>query len=45
LDGPRRGAHRRRLEARDRRNVALFDGELSERGRMYAGKGGVQVDW
>jgi uncharacterized protein with beta-barrel porin domain len=30
------------------RNVALFggfDGEFSGRGRMYAGKGGVQIDW
>jgi outer membrane autotransporter protein len=52
VDGPRAARDAARIDAGSKlaisRSVSLFgslDGELSARSQMYAGKGGVQVDW
>jgi outer membrane autotransporter protein len=52
VDGPRAARDAARIDAGSKlaisRTVSLFgdfDGEFSARSRMYAGKGGVQIEW
>jgi outer membrane autotransporter protein len=52
VDGPRAARDAARIDAGSKlaisRTVSLFDsfdGEFSTRSRMFAGKGGVQIDW